>query len=104
MEPLGERHAVVLVVDPLLADRVADAEHRSAEHLAAERARMNHGADVGDGEVVDDVVFAGLDVDFDFGKAGDEREWSRRRAGRCRARRPSGPARRAPWPTLGETR
>ena len=34
---------------------------------------MDDRADVGDGEVVDDVVLAGLDVDFDFGEAGDER-------------------------------
>ena len=69
---LRQRHAVVLVVDPLLADRVADAEHRAAEHLAAEAARVNHGADVGDRQVVEDVILAGLDVDFDFGEAGDE--------------------------------
>ena len=81
VEPLRERHAVVLVVDPVLADRVADAEHRSAEHLAAERARMDDGADVGDREVVEDVVLAGLDVDFDFGEAGDERMRDCRRAG-----------------------
>ena len=36
VEALGQRHAVVLVVDPLLADRVADAQHRPAQHLAAE--------------------------------------------------------------------
>ena len=35
---------------------------------------MDHRADVGDGQVVEDVVFAGLDVDFDFREAGDERE------------------------------
>ena len=30
VEALGQRHAVVLVVDPLLADRVADAQRRAA--------------------------------------------------------------------------
>ena len=37
VEALAKRNAVVLVVDPLLADGVADAEHRAAEHLAAQR-------------------------------------------------------------------
>ena len=69
---MRQRDAVVLVVDPLLADRVADAQHRAAENLPAEAARVNHRADVGDGEVIEDVVLAGLDVDFDFGEPGDE--------------------------------
>ena len=46
---------------------------RAAEDLAAEAARVHHGADVGHREVVDDAVDAGLDVHFDFGEAGDER-------------------------------
>ena len=99
MEAPRQRQPVVLVVDPVLPDRVADAEHRSAEHLAAERVRVNHGADVGHREIVDDVVAAGFDVDFDFGERRDERNASRRRADRRRAPRPSGPARRAPSPT-----
>ena len=32
----------MLVVHPVLADRVADAEHRSPEHLSSERLRMDH--------------------------------------------------------------
>ena len=43
------------------------------ENLPAEAARVDDRADVGDREVVDDVVLAGLDIDFDFGEAGDER-------------------------------
>ena len=44
--------------------------------LSAEAARVDHRADVGHREVVDDAVDAGLDVDFDFGEAGDERSRS----------------------------
>jgi hypothetical protein len=51
---------------------VSDTQHRPAENLAAERARVNDRADVGDGEVVGDAVLAGLEIDFDFGEAGDE--------------------------------
>jgi hypothetical protein len=72
MEPLGQRQAVVLVVHPMLADRVADPEHRSAEDLAAERVRMDHGTDVGNRHVVDDLVLAGFDVDLDFSEGGDK--------------------------------
>ena len=32
---------------------------------------MDHRADVGVGEEIDDVVLAGFDIDFDFGEAGD---------------------------------
>src|SRR5438132_8807233 len=46
IEPARQRHAVLLVVHPPLAERVADAENRAAEHLSAERRRMNDGADV----------------------------------------------------------
>ena len=80
VEPLGQRQAVVLVVNPLLADRVADAQHGAAQDLAAQRARMDHRADVGHGEVIQDLVLAGFEVDFDFGEAGDDRSASGRRA------------------------
>src|SRR6187200_2507143 len=72
MEPPRQRHTVLLVVDPLLSDRVSDAEHRAPENLPAEGAWVDHRADVGDGEVVEDVVLAGLDVDLDFGEPGNE--------------------------------
>ena len=49
--------------------RVADAQYRSPEHLTAQRLGMNHRAHVGNGEKICDVVLAGLDIDFDFGKA-----------------------------------
>ena len=60
--------------------RVADAEHRAPENLPAEGVRMDDRADVGDGEVVEDVELAGLDVDLDFGEPGDEgmRGWPSR--------------------------
>ncbi len=66
--------AVLLVVDPLLADGVTDAQDRPAENLAAERARMEHRADVGIGEIIHDMVLAGFDIDFHLGKAGHERK------------------------------
>ena len=48
---------------------MADAEHHAAEGLALQAARVDHRADVGDRREVEDVVHAGLDVDFDFGEA-----------------------------------
>ena len=47
MEAPGQRHAVLRVVHPFLGERVSDAQHRAAEDLAAEAARMRHRADVG---------------------------------------------------------
>ena len=71
VESRRKHGAVVRVEHPLLADRMAHPEDRAAEHLAAERARMNHRANVGVCEEIHDVIFAGLDVDLDFGKARD---------------------------------
>ena len=50
----------------------AHALDAAAENLSAEAARIDHRADIGDRDVIDDAVDAGLDVDFDFGEAGDE--------------------------------
>ena len=50
-----------LVIDPPVTDRVSDAEYRTAQYLAAERGRVNHGADVAH-EKVRDRVFPGFDV------------------------------------------
>ena len=47
---------------------------------------MDHGADVGERQEIEDVILAGFDVDFDFGKASDEGKRRRRRADSC------------PWP------
>ncbi len=52
---------------------MTEALHRAAMQLTAERARVKHRADIGHGEVVEDLVVAGLDIDFDFGEADDER-------------------------------
>ena len=65
------RVAVLRIEDPLLTDRVADAQDRSPEHLSAQRLGMNHRADVGDREEIRDVVLAGFGINFDFGKACD---------------------------------
>ena len=73
VQPIGERGAVVRVVDQLLAAHVAEALHGAAVDLPAERVRVHHGADVGHREVVDDPVDAGLDVHFDL----DERRLER---------------------------
>src|SRR4030095_5499638 len=72
MEPPRQRHTILLVVDPLLSDGMSDAEHRAPENLPAEGAWVNHSADVGDGEVVEDVVLARLDIDLDFGEPRNE--------------------------------
>ena len=73
IHPLADGDAVVRVVDQLLAARCAPMPWmRAAENLSAETARVEHRADVRDRDVVDDAVDAGLDVDFDFGEAGDE--------------------------------
>ena len=69
VEAAGERHAVLLVVGRALAQRVADAQAAAAEDLAAEAARVDHRADVGDRGVLDEPHGAGLDVDFHFGEA-----------------------------------
>ena len=64
----------MLVVDPLLRDaRGRCPSIDAAEDLAAEVARVDHRADVGDREEVEHAVDAGLDVDFDFGKPRDVR-------------------------------
>ena len=87
----------MLVEHDLLPDGVADTQHRSAEHLAAETSRIDHGPDVGHRQEVGDHELAGLDVDLDLGKRGDVR--MRLAVARIRrARPPSGPGRRAPPP------
>ena len=50
--PPGQRHTVLLVVDPFLPAGVSDAEHRAPENLTTEGARMNHRSNVRDGEAV----------------------------------------------------
>ena len=99
VEPRRKHRAVVRVVHPLLADRMTHPQNRAAEHLAAERARMNHRADVGVCEEIHDVVFAGLDVDFDFGEARDIGETFGRRADSYPWRQRPGPGPRTPPPT-----
>ena len=93
--------AVMRIEDPLLADRVADAEHRSAKHLSTERVGMHDRAFVGVGEEIDDVVLAGFDVDFDFREARDVGEGLRHRADSVAWRRRPVPVLRArppkPW-------
>jgi hypothetical protein len=91
--------AVVRIEHPLLADRMADAQRRAAEHLAAQRAGMNHRADIAGGEKIHDVVLAGFDIDFDFGKAGDVGKCLSRRADSCPWPPPPGPGPPAPRPT-----
>src|SRR5260370_8906497 len=64
VESRREHRAVMRVVYPLLPNRMADSEDRAAKHLAAERARVNHRADVGVGEEIHDLILAGLAVDL----------------------------------------
>src|SRR5688572_17985650 len=60
--------AVMRVVDQLLAPHVTDALNAAAQDLPAQTVRVDHGADIGDADEVDDRPHAGLDVDFDFGE------------------------------------
>src|SRR5207244_4454245 len=73
MEALRERHAVMRVVHPLLRQGVADAEIDPAEDLTVQASWIDHGADVGDGEVVDEMRLARLEIDLDLRESGDER-------------------------------
>ena len=56
---------------------MADAQDRTAQHLTTQSSGMDYGADIGGSEEVDNEVFAGFDVDFNFGEAGH--------VGKCRA-------------------
>src|ERR1700733_6913524 len=71
VEAFGNHLPIMWIEDPLLANRMANAERRTAEHLATERPGMNHCSYIRGGEKIHDVVFAGFDVDFNFGKTGD---------------------------------
>ena len=72
VQPRREAGAVVRVVDQLLAADVADALDAAAVDLAAQAVRVNHRADVGHADEIDDGPDAGLDVDLDFGERGHE--------------------------------
>ena len=50
---------------------MADAQRRTAEHLAAKCSGVDYRADIGGGEEIHDVVLAGFDVDFNLGEAGN---------------------------------
>ena len=54
VESLGQRHPVVLVINPLLTQRVADAKYRAAQNLATESVGVKHGSHVGNCHVVFD--------------------------------------------------
>src|SRR5580658_814720 len=77
MESLRNHLAIVRIEHPLLTDGMADAQDRTAEHLPTQSSGMDYRSDIGRSEEIDDVVLAGLNVDFNFGKAGD--------VGKCRA-------------------
>ena len=61
----------MLVVDPFLPDRVRDSQNRPPHDLAAQRARMDHRADVGHGQEIREVVLAGFEIHVDLGETGD---------------------------------
>ncbi len=44
-----------------------------AEQLTVQAARVDHRADVADGQIVHDPRLTGFEIHFDFGEAGDER-------------------------------
>src|ERR1035441_9760302 len=70
-EPRRKHGAVVGVVYPLLPNRMADAQNRAAEDLAAQRTGMDYGTNVGASQEIQDVVLSRFDVDFDLGETGD---------------------------------
>ena len=73
VEALGQRHAVLLVVDPLLRKGVPNPKVEAAEQLSVQAARVHHRADVADPEEVDQVGLAGLEVDLHLRETNDER-------------------------------
>ena len=73
VEPPGHHRTVVGVEDPLLSDRMANAESGAAEDLPAQCCRVNHGAHIRDRKEIHEVILAGLDIDFDLGETGNER-------------------------------
>ena len=85
--------AVVLVVDPLLADGMADAQTSSGpESGRPERAGWMHGADVGDGEEIQDADTARFRRRLRLRRSRDEGERLAVVRRSCRAPRPSAPA------------
>ena len=96
MEALGQRHAVVLVVDPLLADGVSDPQHGAAEGLTLQAARVDHRSDVRDCSELENLAVTRLDVDFDFGEADSVGLRLRRHADSCLSPPQSGPVLPAP--------
>jgi len=52
---------------------VTDTQHRPAEGLPLEAARIDDRSNVGDSRVLEDLELARLGVDLDFGKADNER-------------------------------
>src|ERR1017187_9877667 len=71
VEALGEHLAIARIEHPFLANRMAHAERRTAEHLSSERPGMDHRSDIGGGEKIDDVVLAGFDIDLNLGETGN---------------------------------
>ena len=55
------------IVDRVFHQRLADALHRAAMHLARKQQRIKRGAEVIDNDVTHDVRRAGVRIDFDFG-------------------------------------
>ena len=66
-EARGQELAGVAVVNRLLHQRLADALHRAAMHLAGEHQRIERDAEIVDDDVIDDLGRAGRLVDLDFG-------------------------------------
>ena len=54
----------------LFHQRLADALHRAAMHLAGEQQRIERGAEIVDDDVADDLGRAGVRIDLDLGDMG----------------------------------
>ena len=55
------------IIDGALHQRLADALHRAAMHLAGEQQRIERGAEIIDHDVVQDRRRAGVRIDLDLG-------------------------------------
>src|SRR5882762_3016213 len=71
VESLGHWQAVLLVVDPLLAECVTNAQDRPPQYLASQRLWMEHGTDIDVSEEIQDVILAGFYINFHLGKRSD---------------------------------
>src|ERR1700693_74221 len=64
VEAFGNHLPIMRIEHPLLSDRMANAQDRTAEHLTTQRSGMDHRANISGSEEVHDVVLSGFYIDF----------------------------------------